>query len=738
MMRFVAALLATGLTVAATTDVFADYPLTLEQRDRFERYLPRCFSKLEARDPLHVVLMADSVAGGYRPLARPKDNNNPLHSYAGVFLQQLAREFFYPGGIHLLNPPDGGAAKLTDLLGDEITLENLSSLDGTMLDGLRRANTDAFVHDPDLLLVQYGIYDAFEKVSIDVYKRALQEIVDVSRRRNVDLVVMGPGLVNFGASEMEWGLVRPYSMAAREICSANGVLFLDVGQLMARAGGGADPANEPAAAMSIVSSRLERIFNHGPELRDRERVHPSDRMNDYLGEAMFDELKDGARRTPFSYAGVANFAKDGFVDVVAAIRNQTDEPQEGVIGALSVGSSIIPASEPQRFTVPPDATTQISFRYRRPIVGKARDGSDVLFPVESGDEFARFSFLLENTYGSEIVDLPLRIGPVTAVWKSRQFVNVTDRIRIEWDLVNGSDKAISGSFQVGMGDKVGQPTNFSVSPLGTKTVFSLFEFIPEEGLSRFQRDVWIQLDVDGTVTRFSREMEATQDLVLGVERKLAAWEDYVNAAPAGEQSTARRSPSEVSVRFDADEDALYLIADLEGVRIPVLGDNAALKAKIFLDARPINEVLTFGAIEPIEVFTKGSDGPGYTPEIPLGAFGNGYEMMLAGEGVRSVLGTTDEGSRILEIRIPKSYLYNHEWSIGSIESVLGFRLELIVADSNPDAVVPFQQKNGFVTNSATFAYENQTAFGFSPNDARSLSSLRLARQPVASWSVRIY
>ncbi|MDF1863029.1 MAG: hypothetical protein P1U87_22625, partial [Verrucomicrobiales bacterium] len=381
---------------------------------------------------------------------------------------------------------------------------------------------------------------------------------------------------------------------------------------------------------------------------------------------------------------------------------------------------------------------QLSFRFRRPIVGKARDGSDVLFPLEPSDEFARFSFFLENVYSSEVVELPLRIGPVTAVWKSRQFINVTDQIRVEWDLVNGTDKAVSGTFQVGMGEKVGQPTSFSVSPLGTKSVFSLFDFVALESQSRFQRDIWIQLDVNGTVTRFTREMEATRDLVLGEAMDLASWGSYVNAVPAGETAALQRSQGTVTSRFDADEKALYIVSRLEGIALPDLGDQASLRARLFLDARPVNQVLTFGAIEPIEVFTKGADGPGFTPGLQIGSFGTGYNMVLAPQGIGSVLKTDESGARILEIRIPRSYLHLHEWTLDSLNSLLGIRLEVAVADPNPDGKEPFPLVNSYVTSSPTFSFENRVILGFSESDARSLSVLRLSRQPVGSWTVRIY
>lgn len=737
-MRFVAAALATGLLLAFGTASLRAYPLTLEQRQRFQRFLPRTFPKLEGRDPVHVVLLGDSVAGGYTPLESAWEPDNPLFTFAGKFLSELAKEFFYPGGVHLLNPPEGGTTKLSEYLGDEITLENLCEIDGTMLTGLRRVGTDAFLHRPDLVIVQYGIYDSFARISTDAYRLALQEIIDAARRESIDVIVFSPTLAQFGGGAMEWGITRPYAMAAREVTAANGVLFIDAGQHLARFGGGVDPDTEPAAVMQVVEDKLARMFHFGPELKDRERVHLSPRAHDYLGEVAFDDLKNGPGNPRFTYAGIAGFQGDGTVQVTMAIRNQTKEVREGTVGALSIGEGLVPVDPSKRFTVAPNAVTQLAFSYRRPIVGKARDGSDVLFPVGPSDEFGRFSFVVEDTVASELADLPLRLGPITALWKSRQFVNVTDRVRVEWDLVNGSDKAVSGTFQVGMGDKVGEPTNFSVSPLGTKTVFSLFEFSPPGGADQFQRDIWIQTDVDGVVTRFNRELEGTRDLVLGEEMEMRTWEGYANASPAGAVAARMRSDKNISLRFDADDSALYVVATMDGVRIPDMGDRAALRARLFLDARPLNEVLTFGAVHPVEVYTKGADGSGFTPELALGSFGNGYNMILSPKGIASVLRTSETGQRVLEIRVPRSYLHRHEWALDSLESLLGVRLEITVADPDESAVDPFPLENTWITNSPTWAFENNAIHGFFEEDARSLTTLRLGRQPVKSWSVRLY
>lgn len=736
-MRFFAALLSISLFGAATSTQVSAYPLSLEQRQRLKQYMPRTFPKLEARDPVHVVAIGDSVMGGYTPLPSAWEVNNPLFSYTGIFLDRLARDFFYPAGVRLLNPPEGGTSKRSEYFGDEITFENLTNIDGTILAGLRHSGTDAFLHQPDLFLVQFGIYDAIGRIPIDTYKLALQEIVDIGRRENVDMIIFGPTLVNMGAGDIEWGMTRPYAMAAEEVAKSNGTLFIDAGQHLAKFGGGVDPNTEPAAVMEIVEDRLARIFHYGPDLLVREKVHPSAKVNDYLGASMIDDLKDGPKLSDFTYAGVASFSEDGTVNLAIAIQNQTKEVKKGTIGALAVGEGLIPLDSAKRFSVPANAITQVEFSYRRPIIGKMEDGSDLLFPLEPSDEFGRFSFLVEDTFGSEIVDLPVRIGPITAVWKSRQFVNVTDRMRVEWDLVNGSDKPISGTFQVAMGDRVGEPTSFSVSPLGTKSVFSLFQFNPQEAHA-FQESVWIQIDVGGVVTRFGREMEATRDLVLGEETEMRGWEDYVNAPPSDVGAARVRSAGKVTARFDADDNALYVIASLEGINVPDLGDRAAIQARLFLDARSLNEVRTFGAIKPVEIFTKGSNGPGFTPAIELGSFGNGYNMILDPRGITSVLESGANGERLLEIRVPRSYLHQHEWTLDSLESMLGIRLELTIADSDVNSRDPFPVVNRYVTHSPTYAFENETIHGFHEEDARSLSTLRLSRQPVASWSVRIY
>jgi hypothetical protein len=732
-------LFATVLLLASLgVEVASGYPLTLEQRQRLRKYVPRSFAKMEARDPMYVVALGDGVMGGFNPIAKPEDQLNPLYGYVGSFLQEVAREFFYTGGTRLVNPPPNGANKLAEYFGSELQLENVTEPEGTMLTGLRRATTDAFLHDPDLILVQYGVFDSIRRVPLEAHKRALQEIIDAARVSKCDIIVIGPTMVNYGGGAMEWGLERPYAVAASEVAARNGVLYLDAGRHLAKFGGGIDPDTEAAAASEILSDRLRSLFEFGPDLTTRERVHLAPRAHESLGLALFRELLDGSPGSEFTIEGISTLNGSGNVGVTLSLRNQGKDEKKGSIGALSASPGLQAVDPSKRFRVAAGNTTELVFAYQRPTVGETRDNGPLLFPFEPGDVTFPVTLILEDTFSSELIQVPLRTGPVMPVWRSTQTLNVDKSLRLNWDLVNGTDRSISGTFTVGFGKSIGKAASFSVSPLGTKSVDTVFDFEPPASTQQFQRDVWIEIEAEGIVVRFLRELEATHDVVLGEELAMPSWETYANAPPAGIESALRRPVGSASVRFDADADALYMVATLTDFPIPDLGDRAALQARLFLDARPGGEVRSFGVVEPVEIYTRGTDGPGFTPALPLGVFGNGYNLVLNPTGVTSVLTTATDGNRQLEVRVPRSYLHRHEWLLNAPEAMLGMRLELTVADADALAPDPFPASKRFVTHSPTFAWKGQTIYGVYERDARSLTTLRLSRQPVRSWSVRVY
>jgi hypothetical protein len=101
---------------------FGSYPLTEEEKIHLEKYIPHSFAKLQNRKPVHVVAIGDSVTRNLRYDERAEDSHLAYH---GFFTAELAREFFYTGGVRDVYPKKGNPAKLNASRGPEITLENL-------------------------------------------------------------------------------------------------------------------------------------------------------------------------------------------------------------------------------------------------------------------------------------------------------------------------------------------------------------------------------------------------------------------------------------------------------------------------------------------------------------------------------------------------------------------------------------------------------------------------------------
>ena len=80
------------------------FDLTPEQMASFKAKLPKAFQKLSQRKPFHVVAMGDSIVEmfGY-----DEDDQNWIKGYPARFAEQLARQFFYTGGVRLIKPSMG-------------------------------------------------------------------------------------------------------------------------------------------------------------------------------------------------------------------------------------------------------------------------------------------------------------------------------------------------------------------------------------------------------------------------------------------------------------------------------------------------------------------------------------------------------------------------------------------------------------------------------------------------------
>lgn len=215
-------LLIAGTTLAAT------YDLTPAQAERIEKFLPRTYPKLLKREPVHAICIGDSVMLKY---GYDQDNGNVLKAWNGVFLQELADQFVYNGGIRLVKPAKGQPDKLFQFDGPEITIQNFSRGGRQIFHATQPLTTQAFENKPDLVIVSYGINDSVNNLPLSVYRRNVQEIVDLVKAKGSDLILCGPSIILTEPPEQGMALTRPYADTMREVAESNGVFFADLGDL---------------------------------------------------------------------------------------------------------------------------------------------------------------------------------------------------------------------------------------------------------------------------------------------------------------------------------------------------------------------------------------------------------------------------------------------------------------------------------------------------------------------------
>ena len=116
----------------------------------------------------------------------------------------------------------------------------------------------------------------------------------------------------------------------------------------------------------------------------------------------------------------------------------------------------------------------------------------------------------------------------------------------------------------------------------------------------------------------------------------------------------------------------------------------------------------------------------------MAVFGNGYDRLIPAEGIRTSLDTKGNTLRKLRIRLPRSYLYRHEWKLGEPEQVMGLNvlISLGAMGSELGRHTDFPTDRRWVLANSGLYYR----------DARSLITLNLGKNPegASNWSVRLY
>ncbi|MDG2126260.1 MAG: SGNH/GDSL hydrolase family protein [Verrucomicrobiales bacterium] len=269
-------------------------------RARLERQLPRTLEKLEGREPVHFLVVGDGTTRGFH---YGETRNQLLHAFPGVFARELAKEFFYTGGVKDLAPEPGAPAKLDPSLGPVITIERRAVADADIFYGFVPLTTDGFDRKPDLVVLHFGAGATRQFLAPADFVAALSAQVELVKAAGSDVILVGPVAAPDGSNGLESVAVsRVYAGLMRDVAQRQGVYFGDAGKLLVDALAKPGVVAEGELEASFLAA-LGRYFDHGPDIRDKRHLNPV--AHEVLGERLAGDL---LRREPVNEFEVSGSA----------------------------------------------------------------------------------------------------------------------------------------------------------------------------------------------------------------------------------------------------------------------------------------------------------------------------------------------------------------------------------------------------------------------------------------------
>jgi lysophospholipase L1-like esterase len=733
-----------------------DFELTAAQRARLQKFLPNTFGKLNKKEPVHVIIVGDSVMD---MTVHTDDESDTLKSYPGVFLEQLADQFYYTGGLRVVRPKKGKPEKSLAAYGPEITVSNLSRGGRTMIHAMNILAASAWNDKPDLVMVSFGINDANSGLSLSTYRRAVQDVIDAAKKNHADLILAGSTPTMTDPPEMGLALTRPYVGTMRDVAEANGVFFADLGDISwlvrvdepmkdlekpvpkKKKDEGESDKKKPTAAAPTedlikipmpeeldpdpekraarlfrqVATSLRRWFDHGSTM---DLIHPNTAMHRLLGRRLFTELCDGPREAPWSVGlCTAKLVDSDHCEVTYRMENTGD-------AALRL--NLLPLVT--RHWRPKDAETQLEIpagRKRGGTITYVRNGS-ALDWLPSHETFLRLPVMILGNGMARIEELHSRIDGLTMQWNLGSQFNQEGGVTLTGKIVNTSAAPINGQWQAEwLGQKFS--SDFKAPAGGESPVKLQIKLpVPQTPLTRQSGTLAFNVTAENLTLRFPRMLEIIENIGLRQPCALFAQGQYQTDKPAPPPAPGPAQPG-VTLKVDADPKALYLTWDILGMNLVENSGGVAVGAEVSLDARSYGKRLGHGVIEPIRVSAGAADSAGAVAPLRPWCFGNGYAVDYDRNIAQAMLSSRPDGSRRLTLMLPRSVFHLHEWALGNGNSQLGINSRIEIWQP-PDGKNPEGSDHDFSL------FED----GMPRDDAEALAVLELTAQPTRRWTAHFY
>lgn len=724
----IAALAIITLLLIPGTVAAVDLSLSDATKERLKKHLPRCYPKLIAREPVHVVALGDSITNLF---ALDDYHEDWVRSYPAIFLDKLANEFMYTGGVRLIRTKTKKhATKLLPLAGPEITYNNLASNGATVQRGLLRTASRAFLNQPDLVLINFGLNDSNGSVPLDRYEEVLALLIDMVRAKGADCIVLGctfrtadPNSVYSATSLPDFiGLSRPYAALARDLAEKRGVFFADLGDPRFFV----KPLEETDALDDFilkVGAQLEQkafLFENG----EADRLHIGRSAHRRLGSAIHQQLvdHDTTHSSLTLNDAILTLAPDGGMVAEASLTNSSDQPISCQVAPLAFTLSHRPVSPAIACTILPGEFRALRFSY-----AATEEDLAHLFPAKAGTLY--LPLLVSSPEATTTLTTQAKPRPIGVTWDTGMTVNIDKTIEIKPTLSNPSDKPFSGEFTATWN---GQESRGSVSiPSEGKQQITI-KFTPPASsqVERIGSNLVLTFS-DGP--RFVRKLELIRNLGLQEWRTLEQGSAYQFEG----SNRIESPPSQATVRLkvDADQEKLYLTYDLGSLALSDAEDQLTAVIQIQLDGRAYGKRQAPGPVgEMVITFSSSSDGMGTVNLLGDCIFGVDYTADLSNKGISALASTRPDGKRRIMVSIPRKYFYCHEYgrvpeqAIGNGNSQFGINTFISLLDPDPKAAIRFP-------NNLQFLLVRPLVTKY---DAETLGALELSNPRTGRWAMHLF
>ncbi|WP_395739804.1 hypothetical protein [Prosthecobacter sp.] len=658
------------------------FDLSPVERDRWRKFLPQTFLKLNRRERVQIVVLGDAILDG----AKADAGADPLlKSFAGVFASKLAAQFYYTGGVRVVRPGSKLRSKESKVLGPEILLQPVRT--SSIVSAAAALASEGVTGQPDLVLLAQGLEDGLAGVAAPDVAAAFRSLLDTARGRRLEVLVAGPVPQAAEPEEASLALTRTPVSVLRDACAAENILFSDLGDLsrLLETPPGAHGADQLFPALMQEYQSLLNLPSAGSA------ATPTAAMHSVMGRILYQDVMLGPPAVAWQISEArATMQGQGALALEFQITNTRREDLSLTVLPL-VPSGLKPKDTNPEIKFAPGASQAMKVNYA------ITDPS--CLPLADGR--MRLPVLIVSGRQSRIEDMVVPLQPFSVTWNARVAFNQESEFSPELEIENSSGSGLSAAWESGWNGRK-QEGKISLDASGSEMLKLSLAMPAADGKVPVRQVLPLKMTVTsgGISQNFDRSVEIIRNIGL---------KEVVPMTTADGQSSA------VTLRADADSMKLFFTLDLTGVNLTDDESGRAFELLLNLDARSYGKRLTSGGTAAIRLTGKAADGDAVIDPIAPWAFGNEYAAFFDTKDIQAAVSSSAGGGRRLTIALPKSYLYLHEWALGNGNSQLGLNFRLKAGG-----------RTYFLTRSSRHG-----------DDAESLGVLELTDKPTLRWTVRV-